>query len=49
MMCAQQESKATVEKLRKLEEEMLVVKRTGDADNMFNRAVEEEMKLHETT
>jgi len=48
LMCAQQESKATVEKLRKLEEEMLVMKRTGDANNMFNRAVEEEMKLHET-
>ena len=47
-MCAQQESKATVEKLRKLEEEMMVMKMTGDGDNMFNRAVEEEMKLHET-
>ena len=48
LMCAQQESKATVEKLRKLEEEMMVMKRTGDGDNMFNRAVKEEMKLHET-
>ena len=47
LMCAQQESKATVEKLRKLEEEMMVMKRTGDGDNMFNRAVKEEMKLHE--
>ena len=46
-MCAQQESKATMEKLRMLEEEMLVMERTGDGDNMFNRAVKEEMKLHE--
>jgi len=47
LMCAQQESKATMEKLRMLEEEMLVMERTGDGDNMFNRAVKEEMKLHE--
>ena len=45
MMRVQQESKASVEKLRKLEEEMLVMERLGDGENMFNRAVDAEMKL----
>ena len=48
LMCAQQESKASVEKLRKLEEELLEVERASDGTNMFNRAVDEEIKLHET-
>ena len=47
-MCAQQESKASVEKLRKLEEELLEVEGASDGTNMFNRAVDEEIKLHET-
>ena len=46
MMSVQQESKASVEKLRKLEEEMLVMERARDGENMFNRAVDAEMKLH---
>ena len=45
-MIAQQESKAAVEKLRKLEEELLV-EEGMDGTNMFNKAVDEEMKLHE--
>ena len=45
MMRVQQESKASVEKLRKLEEEMLVMERLEDGENMFNRAVDAEMKL----
>ena len=48
MMFAQQESKASVEMLRKLEEEMLVMERLEDGENMFNRAVDAEMKLHRT-
>ena len=45
LMRVQQESKASVEKLRKLEEEMLVMERLRDGENMFNRAVDAEMKL----
>ena len=45
-MIAQQESKAAVEKLRKLEEELLVGE-VMDGTNMFNKAVDEEMMLHE--
>ena len=46
LMIAQQESKAAVEKLRKLEEELLV-EEGMDGTNMFNKAVDEEMKLYE--
>ena len=45
-MIAQQESKAAVEKLRKLEE-VLLVGEVMDGTNMFNKAVDEEMKLYE--
>ena len=48
MMRVQQESKASVEKLRKLEEEMLVMERLEDGENMFNRAVDAEMMLYGT-
>ena len=48
LMCAQKESKASVEMLRKLEEQMLVMDGARDGINMFNRAVDEEIQLHET-
>ena len=48
MMLAQKKSKASVEKLRELEDELLVVEMVVNQDiNIFNEAVNEEMKLYE--
>ena len=48
MMLAQKKSKASVEKLRELEDELLVVEMVvNQAINIFNEAVNEEMKLYE--
>ena len=48
MMLAQKKSKASVEKLRKLEDELLVAEMVVNQDiNIFNEAVNEEMKLYE--
>ena len=47
-MLAQKKSKASVEKLRELEDELLVVEMVVNQDiNIFNEAVNEEMKLYE--
>ena len=48
MMIAQKKSKASVEKIRELEDKLLVVEMVVSQDiNIFNEAVNEEMKLYE--
>ena len=48
MMIGQKKSKATVEKLRELEDKLLVMEMVVNQDiNIFNEAVNEEMKLYE--
>ena len=47
-MIGQKKSKASVEKLRELEDKLLVVEMVVGQDiNIFNEAVNEEMKLYE--
>ena len=48
MMVAQKKSKASLEKIRELEDKLLVVEMVVGQDiNIFNEAVNEEMKLYE--
>ena len=48
MMIAQKKSKASLEKIRELEDKLLVVEMVVSQDiNIFNEAVNEEMKLYE--
>ena len=48
MMVAQKKSKASLEKIRELEDKLLVVEMVVNQDiNIFNEAVNEEMKLYE--
>ena len=47
-MIAQKKSKASVEKIKELEDKLLVVEMVVSQDiNIFNEAVNEEMKLYE--
>ena len=47
-MIGQKKSKASVEKLRELEDKLLVMEMVVNQDiNIFNEAVNEEMKLYE--
>ena len=47
-MIAQKKSKASLEKIRELEDKLLVVEMVVGQDiNIFNEAVNEEMKLYE--
>ena len=48
MMVAQKKSKASLEKIRELEDKLLAVEMVVSHDiNIFNEAVNEEMKLYE--
>ena len=48
MMVAQKKSKASLEKIRELEDKLLVMEMVVNQDiNIFNEAVNEEMKLYE--
>ena len=48
MMVAQKKSKASMEKIRELEDKLLVMEMiVGQDINIFNEAVNEEMKLYE--
>ena len=48
MMLAQEKSKASLEKIKELEDKLLVVEMVVSQDiNIFNEAVNEEMKLYE--
>ena len=48
-MIAQKKSKASVEKIKELEDKLLVVEMVVSQDiNIFNEAVNEEMKLYES-
>ena len=48
MMIGQKKSKASVEQIRELEDKLLVVEMVVSRDiNIFNEAVNEEMKLYE--
>ena len=47
-MIAQKKSKASLEKIRELEDKLLVMEMVVNQDiNIFNEAVNEEMKLYE--
>ena len=48
MMVAQKKSKVSMEKIKELEDKLLVVEMVVSQDiNIFNEAVNEEMKLYE--
>ena len=48
MMVAQKKSKASLEKIRELEDKLLVMEMiVGQDINIFNEAVNEEMKMYE--
>ena len=48
MMIAQKKSKASVEKIKELEDKLLAVEMVvGQDTNIFNEAVNEEMRLYE--
>ena len=48
MMVAQKKSKASMEKIKELEDKLLVVEMVVGQDiNIFNEAVNEEMKMYE--